>query len=47
MCIISHFCFIFRVFSFQEKEILTVLSSTLGLILPVGYNAPQKLIHAE
>lgn len=45
--IIFHFCFIFRVFCFQAKEILTVWSSTLCLILPVGYAAPQKLIHAE
>lgn len=45
--IIFHFCFIFRVFCFQAKEILTVWSSTLHVILPVGYTAPQKLIHAE
>lgn len=46
-CIIFHFCFIFRVFCFQAKEVLTVLSSILHLIPPVGYNVPQKLIHAE
>lgn len=37
-CIIFHFFFRFRVFYVQAKEILTVWSSTLHLILAVGYN---------
>lgn len=41
------FCFILMVFHFQAKETASLQSSTLYLILTVGYNACWKLICAE
>lgn len=43
----SFFCFSLMVFHFQAKETAPLWSSTLDLILTVGYNAWWKLIHAE